>query len=68
MCLNDFNGKKSKIVQTLNGIDEIKSGLCKSEVFYNLLNCLDVELKEHDKDEISKKYTLTRAGINYIKY
>ena len=68
MCLNDFNGKKSKIVLTLKGIDEIKSGLCKADVFYNLLNCLDVEIAEGDKVDIAKKYQLVHQGVSYVKY
>ena len=56
MCLGDFNGKKNKIVMTLRGIDELRSGLCKTEIFYNLLNCLDVEIAEDDKGTIARKY------------
>ena len=56
MCLGDFNGKKNKIVMTLRGIDEIRSGLCKTDIFYNLLNCLDVEIAEEDKGTIARKY------------
>ena len=68
MCLNDFNGKKSKIVLTLRGIDEIKSGMCKSDVFFNLLNCLDVEIADSDKEVIKHKYQLSHQGLFYIKY
>ena len=68
MCLNDFNGKKSKIALTLKGIDEVRSGLCKSDVFYNLLSCLEVELSESDKTEIAQKYQLTSQGVSLVKY
>ena len=68
MCLNDFNGKKGKIVMTLKGIDEIRSGLCKSDVFFNLLNCLDVEVDAADKATIGKKYQLSHQGVHYLKY
>ena len=68
MCLGDFNGKKNKIIVTLRGIDELRSGLCKSDVFYNLLNCLEVEIADEDRFTIRRKYELANQGINYIKY
>ena len=68
MCLGDFNGKKNKIIVTLRGIDECRSGLCKSDVFYNLLNCLEVEVADEDRFMIRRKYEIANQGINYIKY
>ena len=55
VCMNDFNGKKSKVMMTLKGIDEIRSGICKADVFFNLLNCLDIEMDHEDKATIVKK-------------
>lgn len=40
----DFNGKRAKIIQTCRQIDDIKSGLVKTVVLANLLNCLDVSI------------------------
>jgi len=44
LLLHDFNGKKSKIIQTLKQIDDVRSGVVKTLVFTNLLACLDVEI------------------------
>ena len=68
VCANDFNGKKGKIVMTLKGIDEIKSGICKADVFFNLLNCLDVDIDNDDKATIIKKFQIPHQGVNYVKY
>lgn len=68
MCLGDFNGKKNKIIVTLRGIDELRSGLCKSDVFYNLLNCLDVEVADEDRFTIRRKFEVAHQGVNFIKY
>ena len=48
LVINDFNGKKAKIIQTLKQIDEFRSGVVKSAVFQNLVSCLDVEVDEKD--------------------
>ena len=45
---NDYNGKKSKIHNTLKQIDDSRMGVVKSAVFQNLLNCMDVELTNSD--------------------
>lgn len=48
MVTGDFNGKKAKILTTLRGIDEMKSGICKTDVFLNLLDCLDCNISAED--------------------
>ena len=48
MAQGDFNGKKAKILTTLKGLDEMKSGICKTDVFLNLLDCMDVQISEED--------------------
>ena len=48
LIINDFNGKKAKIIQTLKQIDEFRSGVVKSAVFQNLVSCLDVEVDAND--------------------
>ena len=68
LVLHDFNGKKSKIIQTLKQIDDMRSGVVKTSVFTNLLSCLDVEVDEGDYEECQKKLGLTYQGIQYIKY
>ena len=68
MAIGDFNGKKAKILQTLKGIDEMKSGICKTEVFLNLLDCLDVEISDEDLATICRKHSLASNGVNYLKY
>ena len=55
-------------MQTLKGIDEIKSGICKADVFFNLLNCLDVEIDAEDKALICAKFQIPHQGVNYVKY
>ena len=49
--LHDFHGKKSKIIQTLKQIDDLKSGMVKFNVIANLLTCLDVEIDQVELDE-----------------
>ena len=68
MLSNDFNGKKSKIIQTLRQLDEAKSGLVKQSIFENIIGCLDVKLDQEDLDECQKKQGLCYQGQPYIKY
>lgn len=68
MLVNDFNGKKSKIITTLRQIDELRSGVVKQSVFENILTCMDVELEQDDLDECRRKLGLTYQGASYIKY
>ena len=51
MMNNDFNGKKQKIIQTCREIDDMKSGVIKTNVFQNLLSCLEVEVQQEDLAE-----------------
>jgi len=57
---HDFNGKKAKIIQTLRQIDDMKTGVIKTNIFQNLLNCLDVEV---DKAELAE--SLRSLGLTY---
>ena len=68
MAQGDFNGKKAKMLTTLKGIDEMKRGICKTDVFLNLLDCMDVQISEEDLQIIQRKYSLANNGINYLKY
>ena len=68
MVTGDFNGKKAKILTTLRGIDEMKSGICKTDVFLNLLDCLDCNISAEDMTTIQRKYSLSNNGVNYLKY
>ena len=42
---NDFNGKKFKIIQTLRQIDEMNTGVIKSDLFHSILKCLNLEIE-----------------------
>ena len=68
LLLHDYNGKKSKIIQTLKQIDDIKSGVVKTVVFENLLRCLEVDLDSADLAEYQQRHGLTYQGVPYIKY
>ena len=68
IMLHDFHGKKSKIIQTLKQIDDLKSGMVKFNVIANLLTCLDVEIDQVELDEYQRRVGLTHEGITYIKY
>ena len=68
MVTGDFNGKKAKILTTLRGIDEMKSGICKTDVFLNLLDCLDCNISAEDMAMIQRKYSLANNGVSYLKY
>ena len=68
MLLHDFNGKKTKILQTLRQLDELKSGVIKQSIFENILGCLDVQLDHEELDESQKKLGLCYQGTPYIKY
>ena len=68
MLQNDFNGKKSKIIQTLRQLDELKSGVVKQSIFENIIGCLDVQLEQEELDECQKKLGLCYQGQPYIKY
>ena len=68
LILNDFNGKKAKIIQTLKQIDEFRSGVVKSVVFQNLVGCLDVEVDANDFQEGLRKFGLTYQGAQYVRY
>ena len=68
MLANDFNGKKSKIIQTLRQVDETKSGLVKQSILENIIGCLDVQLDQDDLDECQKKQGFYYQGQPYIKY
>ena len=68
LILNDFNGKKAKIIQTLKQIDEFRSGVVKSVVFQNLVGCLEVEVDANDFQEGLKKFGLTYQGVQYVRY
>ena len=46
----------------------MKSGICKTEVFLNLLDCLDLEISEDNLATISRKYSLASNGVSYMKY
>ena len=65
---HDFNGKKAKIIQTLRQIDELKTGVVKTVVFQNLLNCLDLEVDRDDLLDCAKKHGLKYQGANYVRY
>ena len=71
LLLNDFNGKKSKMLQSLRQLDELKSGVIKQSVFENILGCLDVQLDQVELDEWQRKQQpggLCFHGQPYIKY
>lgn len=57
--MNDFNGKKYRMLQTLKQVDDIKSGVVKAVVFQNMLSCLDVDLDPVELAECFKKLGLT---------
>ena len=59
LILHDYNGKKNKIIQTLKQVDDMKSGVVKSNVFLNLLSCLDVEIDQADFADMQKKLGLS---------
>ena len=68
IMLHDFNGKKSKIIQTLKQVDDLRSGMVKLVVFQNLLSCLDVEVDEKEMEDCAKRCGLTYEGLTYIRY
>ena len=68
LVINDFNGKKARIIQTLKQVDDLKSGVVKTVIFKNLLECLDVEVDATDLAECQKKLGLMYQGVPYIRY
>ena len=65
---NDYNGKKSKIHNTLKQIDDSRMGVVKSAVFQNLLNCMDVELTNSDMVQLQSRFGIVFEGVNYVRY
>ena len=68
MMLNDYSGKKSKIIQTCRQIDEGRTGVVKVSIFLNLLNCLEVELSLQEFQDCFQQLGVTYEGIQFIKY
>ena len=68
LMLHDYNGKKSKIIQTCRQIDEGSIGVIKVPIMQNLLNCLDVNLSQADMSECLHHLGLTFEGMQFVRY
>ena len=68
MMNNDFNGKKYKIIQTCREIDDMKSGVIKTNIFHNLLSMLEVEVQHEDLAECQRVHGIVFEGNRYVKY
>mmetsp|Transcript_1651 Transcript_1651/g.2287 ORF Transcript_1651/g.2287 Transcript_1651/m.2287 type:complete len:164 (+) Transcript_1651:104-595(+) len=68
LMLHDYNGKKHKIIQTCRQIDDMRSGVVKSNVFQNLLDCMEVDVERGEFAECLKLHGVLFEGSRYIKY
>ena len=55
---------KQKVLGALRKLDSKQSGVINSNVFYNMLACLEIGLSERDEDELKAKFGVN-DGIRY---
>jgi Ca2+-binding EF-hand superfamily protein len=60
--------KRSKVVKACQKIDEMKLGMVKSSVFFQLLDCMDFNLSSEQRQDMLCHFGVKSHGQTFVKY